>query len=116
MQRLVGVDAADAAVDEPRFVIEEVTDPDEIERFRAHDEAFRRNSDWLEVHWEDVLPQARGRFLAVAGQEPFIADSPEHAAALARAAHPDDIGLLLQYVRPALGPRIYGPRVYAHRR
>jgi hypothetical protein len=111
MQRLIG---AQAAGDEPRLVVEEVTDPAEIERFKAHDEAFRRNSDWLAAHWDDVLPQARGRFLAVVGQEPFITDSPEEgpeeAAALARAAHPDEIGLLLKYVRPELGPRIYAYR------
>jgi hypothetical protein len=110
MQRLSGAPSQNAAANEPRFTIEEVTDPAEVARFRAQDERFRRNSDWLEAHWADVLPQARGRFLAVAGQEAFVADSPAEAAALAKAAHPDDTGLLLRYVRPALGPRIYARR------
>lgn len=92
---------------EPRFIIQEVTDPDEIARAQAQDERARRNSDWLQAHWPDLLPQARGRHLAVAGQEAFIADSPEEAWALAMAAHPDDDGALLQYVRPERGPRIY---------
>jgi hypothetical protein len=92
---------------EPRFIIEEVTDPDENARAQAQDERARRNGDWLQAHWPDLLPQARGRFLAVAGQEAFIADSPEEARALARAAHPDDDGLIAQYVRPERGPRIY---------
>jgi len=71
-----------------RIVIEDVTDPEEVARFDAQDERARRNSDWLQSHWPDVLPQARGRFLAVAGQEAFIADTPEEAVALAKAAHP----------------------------
>ncbi|MGH2587026.1 MAG: hypothetical protein ACRDJE_19095, partial [Dehalococcoidia bacterium] len=69
-----------------------------------------RNSDWLQAHWADVLPQARGRFLAVAGQEAFIADTVEDAWAMAMAAHPGDSGALLQYVRPERGPRIYADR------
>ena len=95
---------------EPRFVIEEVTDPEEIARFRAQHERFRRNSDWLAAHWADVLPQARGRFLAVACQEAFIADSMEEAWTLATEAHPEDTGALLQYVIPERGPRIYANR------
>jgi hypothetical protein len=94
---------------EPRFIIEEVTDPDAIARARAQDERARRNSEWLQAHWPDLLPQARGRHLAVAGQEAFIADSPEEVWAPAMAAHPDDDGALLQYVRPERGPRIYSP-------
>ena len=64
---------------EPAFSIEEVSNPHDIARARAQDERHRRNSDWLQTHWGDVLPQARGKFLAVAGQEPFIADTPEAA-------------------------------------
>jgi hypothetical protein len=95
---------------EPQFTIEEVTDPAEIARSRAQDERFKRNSDWLQGHWADVLPQARDKFLAVAGQEAFIADTPEEARALARAAHPDDNGMFSLYVPRAGGPRIYASR------
>jgi hypothetical protein len=94
-------------VNEPPFSIEEVTDPNEIARARAQDERHRRNSDWLQVHWADVLPQARGKFLAVAGQEPFIADTPEDAWAWAKATHPEDDGEFVHYIRPETGPRIY---------
>ncbi len=89
------------------FTIEEVTDPDEIARARAQDERHRHNSDWLQAHWPDVLPQARGKFLAVAGQEPFIADTPEEAWAWVDATHPEDDGAIVQYVRTETGPRIY---------
>ncbi|HEV8717918.1 MAG TPA: hypothetical protein VGX03_34515 [Candidatus Binatia bacterium] len=92
---------------QPKFIIEEVTDPQEIARARAQNERHRRNSDWLQAHWSDVLPRARGKFLAVAGQEPFIADTPEEAWAWVDATHPEDDGATVQYVRPEKGPRIY---------
>jgi hypothetical protein len=95
---------------EPKITLEEVTDPVEIARARALDERFRRNSDWLGSHWADVLPQARGKFLAVAGQEAFIAETSEEAWRLAEAAHPEDDGSFVYYVRTARGPRIYGNR------
>jgi hypothetical protein len=95
---------------EPRYVIEEVTDSEHTARIRAQLERFSRNSDWLAANWADVLPQARGRHIAVACQQAFIADTPEQALALAKAAHPDDDGLLLRYVPAQLGPRIYAHR------
>lgn len=95
---------------EPRLIIEEVTDSAHTARIRAQLERFSRNSDWLAAHWADVLPQARGRHIAVACQEAFIADTPEEALAQARAEHPDDDGLLLRYVPAQLGPRIYARR------
>jgi hypothetical protein len=92
---------------EPVFQIEEVNDPVEVARCKAQDERARRNIDWLQSHWADLLPEARGKFVAVAGQEAFIAGTPEEAWAMARAAHPEDNGALSQYVFPGEGPRIY---------
>ena len=94
---------------EPQFVIEEVTDPAEIAASQARSARFKRNSDWLEAHWPDLMPQARGKFVAVAGQEAFLADTLEEARALVRRTHPDDAALV-QYVRTGLGPRIYATR------
>jgi glutathione S-transferase len=95
---------------QPQFIIEEVTDPTEIARAQAQDERHRRNNEWLEAHWAEVLPQARGKFLAVAGQEAFIADTAAAAWAWAGAVHPEDDGATVRYVRPEKGPRIYGDR------
>jgi hypothetical protein len=95
---------------EPHFVIEEVTDPSRIARAQARRERARRNSDWLQAHWPEIAPLARGRFLAVAGQEAFIADTPDEAWEMAMAAHPNDDVAQLQYVRPERGPRIYANR------
>lgn len=89
------------------FVIEEVSDPDEIRRSRAQDKRHRRNSTWLQAHWGDVLPQARGRFVAVAGQEAFIAETPVEAWAWVEATHPEDNGAIVRYVRTQRGPRLY---------
>jgi hypothetical protein len=102
MLRVVG-----RAMPPPEFVIEEVTDPEEIERARAQFARAKLNSDWLQAHWPDLLPAALGKFVAVAGQEAFIADTAEDAWSLATAAHPDDNGVIDQYVRPERGPRIY---------
>ena len=93
-------------MNQPPFVIEEVTDPVEIERFRAFMEQSGRNRDWLQAHWGDLLPQALGRFVAVAGKEAFIADTSQEAEARAVAAHPEDPGVIVQYVMHRKGPRI----------
>ena len=91
-------------MDEPRITIEELPASARSERDRLADQQFHRNLKWLEAHWADVLPQARGKFISVAGQEAFITDTGEEAEARAKAAHPDDEGTLSQYVF-ASGPR-----------
>ena len=95
---------------EPHYVIEEVTNPDEITRFRVQDARHRRNSEWFQAHWAEVLPQARGKFLAVAEQDACIADTPAEAWTWVEAMHPEDNGAFVQYIRPEEGPRIYAKR------
>jgi hypothetical protein len=93
-----------------RLILEEVSDPAEAARCRAQLERARRNMDWLERHWGDLLPQARGKHLAMAGQEAFAADTPEEAWAWVKANHPEDDGAFVQYVIPEQGPRFYANR------
>jgi len=88
----------------PAFIIEEVSEPNDIARSQTQDECHRRNSEWLQACWADVLPQARGKFLAIAGQESFIADTA--AAAWVETAHPEDTGAIVRYIRPEVGSRI----------
>jgi hypothetical protein len=95
---------------EPQFVVEVVTDPIVIAELREVSEQFQQNSDWLQRHWADLLPQAFGKHLVVAGQEAFLADSATEAIAKARTAHPEDKGLLARYVSPHRGPKIYAVR------
>jgi hypothetical protein len=90
-----------------KCILEEVTDPADIGRFRAQDERHRRNLNWLAAHWADLLLGARGRFVAVAGEEPFIANTSEEAWSQARAEHPEDDGAFCQYVPKEGGPRVY---------
>ena len=94
----------------PKLTVEENNDPVHYAEVCALHERTMRNTTWLAAHWPDLLPGARGRFVAVAGQEAFVADSPEEAWKLAKAAHPDDDGAIMQYVRKEIYPRIYASR------
>jgi hypothetical protein len=85
-------------------------DPEVARLRREQDARARRNEAWLQAHWPELRPLARGRHIAVANQEAFIADTPEEAWAWVKATHPDDDGALLQYVMPHEGPRIYAVR------
>ena len=88
----------------------EVTDPGTIARHRKQDERHRRNLQWLQAHWSD-LPQARGRYVAVADEEAFVAETSEEAWDWARTQHPNDDGAIVMFV-----PREKTWRIYAHRR
>ncbi len=70
----------------------------------ARMERARRNSRWLQEHWTELLPGAAGKFVAVAAEQAFIANSPEEAWAWARQTHPKDDTATVQYVNPGLGP------------
>jgi hypothetical protein len=96
-------------IDSP-IIMEHVTDPAVNEQSRAQHERGRCNSDWLQAHWPDLVPQALGKHLVVAGQEAFVADTSEEAWDMAETAHPDDDGAICQYVLPHQGPRIYANR------
>jgi hypothetical protein len=97
--------------DRQAITIEEVTDPVELAKARAQRERFDRNAAWLQAHAAEVYERHRGRCICVAGEELFIADTPEGALALATAAHPDDNGSFVQYI-----PRERFARIYANRR
>jgi hypothetical protein len=97
-------------VEERRLIVEDVTDPSEIARVHAQHDQARKNSAWLQAHWADVLPRAFGKFIAVAGQEVHVAETPEEARSWARTAHPEDRGALVEYVLPPGGPRFYANR------
>jgi hypothetical protein len=92
---------------QPPFLIEEVDDPAGAAQFDAQMQRLKRNREWLFAHWHELLPSASGKFVVVAGQEPFVAENSLEAWAMARAAHPEDDGALSQYLRPERGWRIY---------
>jgi len=91
-------------------VMTEITDPQVLAEFRRQDEAFDRNLEWFEAHALDAYRKHRGKCLCIAGQELFVADTPEQAIAMARAAHPDDPGAFTRIVPKERCPRIYASR------
>ena len=91
--------------------MEEITDPVEVAKARAQREQFDRNAAWLQAHAHEVYSQNRGKCICIAGEELFVADTPQEANALAEAAHPEDDGSFVRYI-----PKKNIPRVYANRR
>ena len=61
----------------------------------------------VQTHWDQLLPEALGKFVAVAGEEGFIAECPAQAWAWVRENHPEDDSATVQYVNPHRGPKIY---------
>src|ERR671923_95181 len=91
------------------LVMEEITESHELAKARAQRERVDRNISWLQAHVMEVYRNYRGKCICVAGEELFVADTPEQALALARAAHPEDDGSFLRYI-----PREKIDRIYAH--
>jgi hypothetical protein len=93
---------------QPSIVMEEVTDPEELSRGRAWRARADRNAVWLQMHAAEIYPRHRGKFICIAGEELFVADTPGEVLRLARAAHPEDDGFFLRYI-----PREKLARIYA---
>src|SRR3954447_21684348 len=94
----------------PELTVEVGPPPADPAPILARMERSRRNSQWLQAHWGDLLPQAVGKYVAVAGEEAFIADTPQEAWAMAKRAHPEDDSTTIHYVNPHRGPKIYAHR------
>jgi len=97
-------------MNESPVAAENRNDPARLARIKARRERARGHRDWLDAHLDELLPQADGKSIAVAGQEAFIAESVDEAKVGARAAHPDDDGAMSRDVRLARGPRIHANR------
>ena len=91
------------------LVMEEITDPVELAKFRARREKFDGNWAWFEQHAPEIYRQHRGKCICVSGGELFVADTPEDVIALAKTAHPDDEGRFTRYI-----PVERVARIYAH--
>lgn len=75
-------------------------------------EKARRNLLWFNDHVQEleVYKRYRGRYVASAGGELFVADTPEEVRRLAREKHPDDLPHI-RYI-----PREKLDRIYACQR
>ena len=92
------------------ITMEEVTDPEELAKARAQRERFDRNFAWFKAHAAEIFARCRGKCICIAGEELFVADTPEEVMTLAQAAHPEDDGSFMQYI-----PREKLARIYAHK-
>ena len=93
---------------QPVIEIEELTDVEELAKARRQREQFDRNAVWLQTHLADVYAHHRGKYICIAGEELFAADTVQEVIALATAAHPDDDGWFTRFI-----PREKMARVYA---
>ena len=89
------------------IVMEEVTDPIEIAAAKKRRAQFARNAAWLQSHAGEIYPRYRGQCICIAGEELFVAGTPEVAVALAAAAHPEDNGCFVRYIPKEMIPRVY---------
>jgi hypothetical protein len=89
------------------IVVTEITDPVILEQARQQRERADRNSAWLQAHVPEIYSRHRGKCICVAGEELFVADTPQEVMALAKAAHPEDDGALLRYIPLEKLERIY---------
>ena len=93
----------------PPVIMDEVNDPEELVKAHIQDERFDRNWTWLQTHASEVYTRHRGKCICVAGEELFVADTPEEVLSLAAAAHPGDDGRFVHYI-----PRDKVSRIYAY--
>ena len=96
-------------IKQPQIVMEEVSDPVELEQARAQDARFARNWAWFEAHAAEIYAAHRGKCICIAGEELFVADTPEEALSLATTAHPHDDGRFTRLI-----PLERMSRIYAH--
>ena|SRR6266700_3950849 len=89
------------------IIMEEVTDPSELEKARAQDARFVRNWAWFEAHAAEIYAAHRGKCVCIAGERLFVADTPEEALAMAIAAHPDDDGRFTRLIPQERLNRVY---------
>jgi hypothetical protein len=83
-----------------------ITDPAHLALLREQAKHFERNWDWIEAHAAEVYSH-RGKFICVAGQELFVADTLADILKWATNAHPEDNGPVTRYIPIEKGPRIY---------
>ena len=91
----------------PAVTMQEVTDPQELTEARARRTLFDHNETWLQAHVADIYRRYRGRFICIAGEELFVADTADAAYASGKSAHPDDDGRFVRYIPKEKLPRVY---------
>jgi len=62
--------------------------------------AFTKDQEWIHKHFEELVDQYAGRYVAVANEELFVGDSPKEVEEKARQKYPDSIPSVLRVPRP----------------
>jgi len=91
----------------PAVTMQEVTDPQELADTRARRARFDRNETWLQAHAAEIYRRHRGKYICIAGEELFVADTPDAAYASGKSAHPEDDGRFIRYIPKEKLPRVY---------
>ena len=94
------------------ILMEEVTDPGELQKARVQDVRFARNWAWFEAHAAEIYSTHRGKCTCVAGEELFVGDTPEEALAKAIVAHPNDDGRFTRLIPQERLARVYVDQWY----
>ena len=87
--------------------VQEVTDPQEVAKAQARRSRFDRNEAWLQRHAAEIYKRHRGRYVCIAGEELFVAETPEAAYESGKSAHPEDDGRFVRYIPKEKLPRVY---------
>jgi hypothetical protein len=72
--------------------------------------SLNRNMQWWSAHGEALIPELKEKFIAVAGEELFVADSRCRVQQLASEAHPEDEGVFVLDLTSSFFPRLYAVR------
>ena len=87
-------------------MMEEVTDPQQLAEARARRARFDRNEAWLQTHVAEIYRCHRGKYVCIAGEELFVADTPQEIDRLVSEKYPDELAHV-RYVQREKRDRIY---------
>ena len=90
--------------------MEESTDPEVLAQAEVVRKRADKNWAWFKEHTEEIYAQYRGKCICISGEQVFAGDTSPEAVALAKAAHPDDVGRFILRVPQEKAIRMY----YAH--
>jgi len=62
--------------------------------------AFTKDEAWMHKHFEELVDNYAGRYVAVANEELFVGDSPKEVEEKARQKYPGSIPSVLRVPRP----------------
>ena len=90
------------------IVMEEVTDEKELAEAQLRREFYDRNFAWFQLNSNKIYRKYRGKCIAVAGEELFVADTMPEVWQLAETKYPKDKGIFAHYIFKEKAIRIYG--------